>query len=176
MESTREARFRVLAHRFAPDVGAYLRRRSYPLPEGDIEELLQSVFLVAWRRLDDMPAGKELPWLISAARNLLNNARRSYSRRQVLRARIRPAGDEPSAEDFAIADDSLRNAFKGLSASDRELLLLHYWEGLEATDLAIVLGISPGAAATRLSRAASKLRASYSAAERTSVSRAPNRT
>jgi RNA polymerase sigma-70 factor (ECF subfamily) len=176
VEPTREERFRVLAHRFAPDVGAFLRRRSYPLSEADVEELLQSVFVVAWRRLDDMPVDKELPWLISAARNLMNNARRSHSRRQALRARITPRGDEPSAEDFVIADDSLRGALKELSASDRELLLLHYWEGLEATDIAIVLGISPGAAATRLSRAASRLRASYSAADTTSVSKDVDRT
>lgn len=70
MVPTREERFRVLAHQFAPDVGAYLRRRSYPLSEPDIEELIQSVFAVAWRRLDDVPADNELPWLISAARNL----------------------------------------------------------------------------------------------------------
>jgi DNA-directed RNA polymerase specialized sigma24 family protein len=40
-------------------------------------------------------------------------------------------------------------------------LLLHFWEGLDADGLAIVLRVSRGAAATRLSRASSRLREVY---------------
>jgi hypothetical protein len=59
---------RALARRFAPDVEVYLRRRIYPLPESDVDDLVQSVFIVAWRRPDAIPEGDELPWLIGAER------------------------------------------------------------------------------------------------------------
>jgi len=159
--SARELRLRALVEQFTPQVGAYLRRRAYPLNDADVEELIQAVFTVAWKRLDAIPAGAERPWLIGVSRNVLNNARRSHSRRRNLHAKLTPRRDEPSAEDHAIANEQLRIALRSLSEPDRELLLLHYWEGLEATEIAPVLGIRPGAAATRLSRASARLRASF---------------
>jgi RNA polymerase sigma-70 factor (ECF subfamily) len=156
-----EERLRVLIEEFTPVVGAYLRRRSYPLVDADIDELVQTVFVVAWRRIDDVPHGAERPWLIGVARNVLSNARRSNSRRSALHARITPNSHEPSAEETVLASDRLRSAFMSLSASDRELLLLHYWDGLESPELAIVLKIAAGAASTRLSRASSRLRVNF---------------
>lgn len=44
---------------------------------------------------------------------------------------------------------------------DCEILLLHYWDGQDANALGTVLRISIGAAATRLSRATERFRASY---------------
>ena len=159
--SAGEDRLRTLIDNFTPDVGAYLRRRSYPLEDADVEELVQSVFVVAWRRIDDVPAGAELPWLIGVARNVLSNARRSHSRRRALLSRILPSRDDPSAEDLVTASEDLKRAFGCLSRSDREILLLHFWEGLEAANLAVVLGIRQGAASTRLSRASARLRANF---------------
>jgi RNA polymerase sigma-70 factor (ECF subfamily) len=131
--------------------------------EADVDELIQAVFVVAWQRMDSIPVGNECAWLIAVARNVLNNARRSFSRRQARHRRIVPRGDEPSAEDYFIADETLREALRSLGESDRELLLLHHWEGMEADELAVFLGVRPGAAATRLSRASSRLRESFSA-------------
>jgi RNA polymerase sigma-70 factor (ECF subfamily) len=158
-----------LARRYAPDVDVYLRRRMYPLPESDVDDLVQSVFIVAWRRLDLIPEGDELPWLIGVARNVLNNARRSHSRRQSRDARQLPRLDEPSAEEVAISDVSLRVAIHSLNASDRELLFLHLWEGLDAHQIAVALDLRPGAAATRLSRARSRFREAYRTASVTSA-------
>jgi RNA polymerase sigma factor (sigma-70 family) len=161
--SSREARLRALVDKFAPQVGAYLRRRAYPLNDADVEELIQAVYVVAWRRLDDIPLGAECAWLIGVARNVLNNERRGHSRRRNLQGRLTPRRDEPSAEDHAIANEQLRIALGALSDSDRELLLLHFWDGLKATEIAHVMGIRPGAAATRLSRASARLRANFEA-------------
>ena len=47
----------------------------------------------------------------------------------------------------------LNAALAGLSESDRELLLVVAWEGLTHAEAAAALGISPGAARTRLHRA-----------------------
>jgi RNA polymerase sigma factor (sigma-70 family) len=158
-----EKRLRALIEEFTPAVGAYLRRRSYPLVPADIDELVQSVFVIAWRRIEDVPRGAERPWLIGVARNVLNNARRSHSRRSALNASLTAQPNEPSAEETVFASHRLASAFMSLSESDRELLLLHYWDGLEAPELAIVLRIASGAASTRLSRASSRLRASFDA-------------
>jgi len=60
-----------------------------PGPTGD---LVEEVLLVAWRRLDDIPAGAEIPWLIGA-RNVLRNALRQQRRISRCRpgcARLRP--------------------------------------------------------------------------------------
>jgi hypothetical protein len=43
-----------------------------------------------------------------------------------------------------------------LPESDREVLQLFYWDGLDLTGVAHVLGISSNAAGTRLSRAKSR--------------------
>ena len=56
------------------------------------------------------------------------------------------------------ADPHVTAALARLREPDREALRLWAWEGLEARDLAVVLGISAGAAASRLSRARAALR------------------
>ena len=67
------------AHRDA--VLGYLRRRT---DSGhDAADLLADTFLVAWRRLDDLPPGNQTrPWLYGVARRVLANHRRGEGRRQ----------------------------------------------------------------------------------------------
>lgn len=171
-----EDRLRELAHAHLSDVAAYLRRRAYPLSAAEIDDLVEEVLVVVWRRLDDVPEGYELPWMIGVARNLLNNARRKISRRRRAHDRLTPGGDAASAEDEVIANEQLRLALASLSESERELLLLHYWEGLDGGALAVALEISPGAAATRLSRATARLRDAYRDVARSDESPAPEPT
>jgi len=158
---SREDRLRDLARRSTPAVTSFLARRAYPLSNADIDDLVEEVLVVAWRRLDDVPEGAEIAWMIGVARNLLNNARRKHTRRLNAHRKLAPAGYEASAEEHVIANEQLRGALDSLSADDREILLLHYWEGLDATALGVVLRISSGAAATRLSRAAARLREAF---------------
>ncbi len=49
-------------------------------------------------------------------------------------------------------------AMQQLAERDREVILLHAWEGLEPREIAEVLGVSAVAARSRLSRARSRLR------------------
>lgn len=166
-----EDRLRELAHKFTPQVASYLSRRAYPLSNADIEELVEEVLVVVWRRLDDVPEGAELAWMIGVARNVLNNARRKHSRRKAAHDRLVPRGDAPSAEDRVVANEALSSALRSLSDGDREMLLLHYWDGLDVSQLAVALAISREAAATRLSRATSRLRARFEEIPDTDVSR-----
>jgi RNA polymerase sigma-70 factor (ECF subfamily) len=54
-------------------------------------------------------------------------------------------------------------ALDDLSESDAELLRLWAWEQLEPTEIAAVLGCSPGTARTRMHRAKARLRAALAA-------------
>jgi RNA polymerase sigma-70 factor (ECF subfamily) len=136
----------------------YLVRRS-GLRE-DAADLLAETFLIAWRRVDELPpADQTLPWLYGVARRVLANHRRGESRRLSLADKLRddlstaaPAEptNNPELEQAAAA-------FRKLSDSDRELLSLVAWEGLDTTELATTLGCSKNAAGVRLHRARRRL-------------------
>jgi RNA polymerase sigma factor (sigma-70 family) len=158
---SREDRLRDLAHRATPAVASFLARRAYPLSNADIDDLVEEVLVVAWRRLDDIPRDAEIAWMIGVARNVLNNARRKHSRRLNAHHKLMPEGPDASAEDNVIANEQLRGALESLRSEDQEVLLLHYWEGLDAPALGVVLGVTAGAAATRLSRASTRLREAF---------------
>lgn len=129
----------------------YVRRRS---DVDGADDLVAEVFLVAWRRLGDVPEDP-LPWLLGVARRVLANRRRGASRDAALLDRItfEPAS-VASAE--SAGPESARAIVRALSAlreSDREALLLVAWEGLSPGQAATVVGIRPNTFAARLSRA-----------------------
>jgi RNA polymerase sigma-70 factor (ECF subfamily) len=165
MGSQDEDRFARLVREHSPAVGNYLRRRLYPLTPSDLDDLVEETLVVVWRRLDSVPADAELPWMLGVARNVLRNARRSKSRRSAFEATLSPASNEASAEEYVVADTSVRDALAALSDDDREVLLLNAWDGLDTHALGTYLVISTNAAAVRLSRAQSRFRELLSAAE-----------
>ena len=70
MGSSQDDRFRRLVREHSPEVANYLRRRLYPLTPADLDDLVEETMLVVWRRLDDVPADAERPWIIGVARNM----------------------------------------------------------------------------------------------------------
>ncbi|MGI8702451.1 MAG: RNA polymerase sigma factor [Nocardioidaceae bacterium] len=66
---------------------AYALRRT---PDAcDAAEVLADTMLVAWRRIEEVPAGEETrPWLYGVARRVLGNRRRGDERRQRLTDRL----------------------------------------------------------------------------------------
>lgn len=148
----RPQRFEALAASVGEPLQRYLRRRCAP---DDVDDALADVLLVLWRRLDDVPPDDPLPWTYAVARRVLANSRRSEDRRLALVSRLRR---ERPAEP-ATPDDRVGAALARLRETDRDVLRLWAWEGLEPRDLAVVLECSAGAAASRLSRARAALRA-----------------
>ncbi|MFG1816247.1 RNA polymerase sigma factor [Kribbella sp. NPDC049174] len=139
------------AHREA--VLGYLRRRT---DSGhDAADLLADTFLVAWRRLDDVPPGNQTrPWLYGVARRVLANHRRGEGRRHALATKLRQELTELDTADTALPDDTpAARAFRALPEQDRELLSLVAWEELDTAQIATVLGISSNAVRIRLHRA-----------------------
>ena len=116
---------------------------------------MAETFLVAWRRLDDVPE-PALPWLFGVARRTLANSRRSSRRRDILAERLRiDLGDVPVVP----VERGLLDALQTLSVGDRELLLLTAWEGLSTGEAAAALGCSAVACRIRLHRARKRLAA-----------------
>jgi len=125
------------------------------------EEAVSETFLIAWRRLDAVPADA-LPWLLGVARKVLANQRRAARRR---------APDGPLVPLEAVADpvpgaavadvvadrEAFAAAFASLSASDREALALVNWDGLSPREAATVLDCTPATFYLRLHRARRRL-------------------
>jgi len=151
----------VLALEATPPIGAYLRRRLYPLAAADLDDLVEEVLLIAWRRFDDIPSDAQIPWLIGVARNVLRNAVRKQRRISTLESHLRPAPPDAAAEDYVIADQSIREALGSLSDDDREILLLHFWDGRTSVEIGVIFGITTNAAAVRLSRAQDRFRRNF---------------
>jgi RNA polymerase sigma factor (sigma-70 family) len=154
-----EAQFARLYAEQGADVLAYLLRRT--AQPDDAAELLAETFLVAWRRLEDVPSGAEARlWLYGVARNTLANHRRGNLRRVRLAERLQaevstgmPASGALDAEGTAIL-----GALKLLDKVDQEVLLLAGWEELTPSEIAKVLEIKTGTARGRLYRARRRLR------------------
>jgi RNA polymerase sigma-70 factor (ECF subfamily) len=161
VEVTRDQRLRQLAAENTPAVANYLRHRLYPLANADLDDLLEDVLIVIWRRLDDVPPGDELPWMINVARNVLSNAKRSRRRRSKMEASLRLLPPHPSAEMWVLASSTVREAMEQLSDPDRDVLMMHIWDGLDVHGIAVALSISDRAADSRLSRARIRFRASF---------------
>lgn len=132
-------------------VRAYALRRT---DAASADDIVSEVFLVAWRRREDLPEHEPLPWLLACARRLLANQRRSRSRALALRDRL--AG-EPVALPAPSSDRVLARALSRLGEADREVLMLIAWEELPQAQAAKVLGCSRAAVAMRLSRARRRL-------------------
>ncbi|HEY8982441.1 MAG TPA: sigma-70 family RNA polymerase sigma factor [Streptomyces sp.] len=136
-----------------------LRFLSRRLPSGEAEDAVAEVFVVAWRRWGEAPA-EPLPWLYGIARRIAANQRRASERAEDLWKRlatVADAADAHSAEETVIDRLAAVRALAGLSETDREVLLLVSWDGLEARDAAKVLGRSRAAFAVQLHRARMRL-------------------
>jgi RNA polymerase sigma-70 factor (ECF subfamily) len=155
-----EARFAALYERCYPEIRAYCSRRT---GRDRVDDAVAETFLVAWRRIDDVPPGREgLLWLYRVAYLVVGHEWRSEHRRRRLGTRlqsVRPTASS-SPEDRAVDAEQRRQvleAIRHLKPADTELLLLVAWEQLSAADLATVLDVNPNTVSQRLSRARKQL-------------------
>jgi RNA polymerase sigma factor (sigma-70 family) len=69
-----------------------------------------------------------------------------------------PEREVPAAADRLADRSELLSALRQVPAEGRRAFLLHHWRGLSFREIAARLGIAPGAAKLRSSRAGSRLR------------------
>jgi RNA polymerase sigma-70 factor (ECF subfamily) len=152
-------RFTALWEEHADRVLAYARRH---VPPEDAQEVVAETFLVAWRRLADVP-GTALPWLLVVARNTISNHRRSGYRRALTdgaMARLdAAAASTVAAEVTAAARATALTHLAALTPTEREAVLLVAWDGLTPSQAAQVAGCSAASFHVRLFRARRRLQA-----------------
>ena len=155
-----EVRFRELYEAVYVDLLRFVRRR---VRTSQAEDVVAEVFLVAWRRFDDVP--KDLSaaraWLFGVARLTMQNARRRESKQDAIALRL---GDRASLQAAGLSEDeialrvAIATAWLRLSTAHQEAIELAVLDGLTAPEAGHVLRISPTAFRLRLSRARRSLR------------------
>jgi RNA polymerase sigma-70 factor, ECF subfamily len=148
-----EARMEALFRRHYGDVVAYVRRRAEP---DLVDDVVAETFLVAWRRLDKVPADAR-PWLLGVARKTLATQRRSVARRRSLVFKLEEVQSRAASSDQP-SEVGVADALMQLSGKDREAITLVAWEGLSPSEAALVVGQSSVAFRVRLHRAKRRLR------------------
>ncbi|MFB9832823.1 RNA polymerase sigma factor, partial [Actinoallomurus acaciae] len=113
------------------------------------EDVASETFLVAWRRLGDLPDAP-LPWLLGVARNLLHKQYDSGRRRRALADRVAAATTTadlagPDVADRVVDRDAVRAALSALEERDVEVIVLATWYDLAPRDAARVMGCSAAA-------------------------------
>jgi RNA polymerase sigma-70 factor (ECF subfamily) len=140
---------------FLAQISKYLTRR---VPPADVEELASQIFEIAWRKRDQAPEGFELPWLYKIAGFVVANHRRAESSKFNFLMAFQPQDSAPSAEEIALSDLGLSQAWSKLSINERQVIALSSFEGLDNKSAAKVLEISTNAFALRLSKAKNRLK------------------
>jgi RNA polymerase sigma factor (sigma-70 family) len=134
---------------------------------GDVDDVVQDVFLAAMKHAGRLRGSAGLwPWLAAITVNACrSHRRREWVRLTFLRRQLEPPASgaaSPAADASAEgreALDEMRKALGRLAAGDREVLVLHYLEGMTPAGLAEVLSCSANAVQVRLHRARRRLAA-----------------
>jgi RNA polymerase sigma factor (sigma-70 family) len=132
----------------------------------DAEDVTAATFLELWRRRSSVRVvdGSVLPWLLVTTTNLARNLVRGLRRYRALITTLPRCEGARSAEDVALdrieemrIATQVRKALVTLSPSDAALITLTMFEHYSPGQAAATLGISDGAARTRLHRARTRM-------------------
>lgn len=124
------------------------------------EDIMQEVFYNLMRYRATYNNGKFKSWLFAIARNSL----KTYYRKN------KEIYESVDAYDFMLVKEEeeenedyshLQKALSKLKASDRELLVLNRFQEIKYSELAEIVGSTPGAVKTKVSRALKKLKIIY---------------
>jgi RNA polymerase sigma factor (sigma-70 family) len=156
-DTERRRRFDALFAAHREDIVSYCTWRTRS--PSDAQDAAADVFLIAWRRLEELPDGDAARiWLYATARRVVANQRRSSRRRANLQQRLEleAAVQQPPVQ--PAAEPLVHEALNRLGARDREILLLAEWEGLSPSQIAEVFGCLTVTVRGRLHRARRRFR------------------
>jgi RNA polymerase sigma-70 factor (ECF subfamily) len=148
----RSTRFELLFRENYGAVAAYVARRT---SADVVDDIVDEVFLVAWRRLEMVP-DDPVVWLLRVARNVLGTHIRGARRGRALRLRL--ATEYLDATTPPALTGEVGAALAAMRPRDREALMLIGWEGLTPTQAARALGETPVSFRVRLHRARTRFR------------------
>lgn len=135
--------------------------RRFGVESPAVDDVVQEVFIVLSRRLDEVEVGKERAFLTQTAFRLAANWRRGVKRRPLTREITEEhiASDSASPE-LHLEQRQMRQlldlALEGLSDEHRAVLVLSEVDGLSRTEVAELLGWPAGTVASRLKLAKEK--------------------
>ena len=159
---TTAQRLQQLHDQIGMDLLGYFARRVEP--REDAADLLSETLMVAWRRMDRIPADDESArmWMFATARRVLANWTRGQRRRTALSHELREhlvTITLPVASDDAL---DVRQAVASLPRTQRELIMLVHWDGFTIPAAAQLLTITVSTARGRYQRAKNSLKSSLS--------------
>jgi RNA polymerase sigma-70 factor, ECF subfamily len=128
--------------------------------QDDAEDATQSAFVSAWQHFANLRDPDRVEaWLQRIAVNSCRMVLRSRRRRGLREVRMTAEFMRAAAPGGALSDAAaLRAALEGLPVDVRAVLALHYAQGKTVSEIAGTLGVSVGAAKSRLFRARDALR------------------
>jgi RNA polymerase sigma-70 factor (ECF subfamily) len=148
------AAFTRLYERYARVVHGLLLSR---IPRVDIEDLVQEVFVTAWRRLDALREPAAFGgWLSMIARNRATD----YRRRRAKEAEVDLPEDVAAHDATAERTEALAalHVVRSLPEAYRETLVLRLVEGLTGPEIAERTGLTPASVRVNLHRGMKLLR------------------
>jgi RNA polymerase sigma-70 factor (ECF subfamily) len=134
--------FRELFERYSPSLFRYACARL--VDRGLAEDAVQSVFVVAWTRLDEFryeTDGAFVAWLFAIARRVMKEqVRRERKHIATPMDAMDPA--VPGFEQAVLDRASVVDALRRLPDGQREVLVLRFIVGLTRTEVALAMGKS----------------------------------
>ncbi len=123
------------------------------------EDLTQEVFYKLMKYRTSYNNGKFVSWLFTIARNSLNThfRRASYNTKNMDVINGELVVEEEEKKDYS----DLYMAINKLDTSDRELVILNRFHEIKYEELSEIVGSTPGAVKTKVSRALKKLKTIY---------------
>jgi RNA polymerase sigma-70 factor (ECF subfamily) len=155
-EECDHARVALLLRGHFRDVWRMVRR--FGVPESCADDAAQEVFIIAARRLSDITAGSERPFLLATAVRVAANLRRALgTRRECAEDEQAQEGVDPRPSAEALLDQKrlrqlLDRVLDALSDDLRVSFVLYELEGLSSPEIATLLRIPLGTVASRLRR------------------------
>jgi RNA polymerase sigma-70 factor (ECF subfamily) len=154
------AEFRALFDQQVDFVWRVLRR--YGVPDREIEDACQEVFLIVHRKLGEFEGRSSLrTWIYAiAARVAQVSRRKAYFRRESLESPAHEPHAEANQEELATQSRALTlvdQVLTGMDPEKREAFVLYELEGMSVAEVASAVGVPENTALYRLQRAREEL-------------------
>jgi RNA polymerase sigma-70 factor (ECF subfamily) len=132
--------------------------RRFGVPQADVDDATQQVFLIANDKLSRIHPGSERSFLVGVATRVASHVRRSYHRREAAEQRlsVNPQDTTPDPEQLAQRLEAralLDKVLDGMPEELRAVFVLFELEELSIDQTASLLILPRGTVATRLRRA-----------------------
>ena len=152
--------FTSLYRRTKPSLMRYVSRRVL----GDTSEIVDEIYLTAWRKRTDIPMDEDgqLMWLYAIGRRTIANTVRWRSRLDRFNSSTNPLAKTSVSNESSETMILVHECLGRLKKSDREILLLVEWDDCRIDEAAEILDITEAAATKRLKHARDSFIALYS--------------